>query len=171
MEKGIFILLLMLFFLFNISFVISASNESTIVQVDLIGFNSSSSDEIGIEVPDKIDLGELSSENLVSDEIGIYINNTGIKDIKVTPQLVDNEEDVFKWLFFRQQKTTSTNNTELITFKKIGDYYLDIDKPATGKNYRAGHFYLQLNLTGFTGRITEDVKDYQTEIVFLATIR
>ncbi len=156
-------------FLFGNSFVFAENNSSMIVEVDLIGFNSSSSDEIGIEVPDSLDLGELSKSNLVSDEVGLYINNTGTKDIRVTPMLIDSDEEIFKWLFFRTQKTDKEGIMN-ITYK-IGDYYLDINKPTTGKTFRAGHCYLQLNLTDFSGRIVDDINNYRAEIVFLATAR
>ena len=166
-----FVFAFMICLIVNISFIIAENNSSMIVEVDLIGFNSSSSEEIGIEVPDFVDLGELNKESMISEEIGLYINNTGAKDIRVTPILNNPDEEVFKWLFFRKQKTTSTGYTYLITFKKIGDYYLDIDKPVTGKTFRAGHCYLQLNLTDFNGRIVDDVNNYRAEIVFLATAR
>jgi hypothetical protein len=143
MKKVVLVTMLFIFsFIFGNGFVFAETNSSMTVEVDLIGFNSSSSDEIGIEVPDSLDLGELSKSNLISDEVGVYINNTGTRDIRVTPMLNDPEEEIFKWLFFRKQKTTSTNDTEIITFKKIGDYYLDIDKPVTGKTSRSGHCYL-----------------------------
>ena len=157
------------YFLFVNSLVLAEENLTTTVSVDLIGFNSTSIDEINIEVPDNIDLGEVSKTNPVSDEYSLYINNTGIKNIRVTPQLKDSEEEIFKNLYFRKQKTTSTNDTSLITFYRIGSYYLDIDKPLTGKTFRAGHCYMQLNLTDFSGRITEDIHDYKTEIMFIAT--
>jgi hypothetical protein len=168
MKRGIIFLLLM-FLLFNISFVFAEDNATTIIQVDLIGFNSSSSDEIGIEVPDKIDLGELNNNNKVSDEEGIQINNTGTIDIRVTPQLVDGDEEIFKWLFFRTQKSDKEGIMNISY--KIEDYYLDINKPLTGKTFNHAHCYVQLNLTDFSGRITEDIEDYKTEIVFLATAR
>lgn len=167
---NIFFVFLMVLFS-NTYLVFGYSNDSTTLQVDLVGFNSSSNEEIGIEVPDRIDLGELTNTGKSSDEVGVYINNTGTKNIRVTPQLADNDEEIFKYLFFRDQKTTSTNNTDLITFKQIGNYYLDIDKPLTGKTFRAGHCYLVLNLTEFSGRISEDVYDYSSEVIFIATER
>jgi hypothetical protein len=170
MKNVVFITILFIFaFIFGNSFVLAETNSSMTVQVDLIGFNSSSNDEIGIEVPDSLDLGELSKSSLISDEVGLYINNTGTKDIRVTPILNDPHEEIFKWLFFRTQKTDKDGVMNIT--HKIGDYYLDIDKPVTGKTYRAGHCYLQLNLTDFSGRIVDDVNNYKTEIVFLATSR
>ncbi|VVB78813.1 Uncharacterised protein [uncultured archaeon] len=160
-----------LFFSLNLVNAESSSNMTMKVKVDLTGFNSSSTGEISIWVPDSIDLGEVDKTDLVSDEVGIYINNTGGIDIRVTPELKDSEEEIFKYLYFRKQKSTSTNNTDLVSFKKIGDYYLDIDKPMTGKKYRAEHAYMQLNLSDFEGDIKEDVNDYNADIIFIATAR
>jgi len=157
--------------IFGNSFVLASNNQSMTVEVDLIGFNTSSSDEIGIEVPDYVDLGELTNSKKTSSEEGIWINNTGRIDLRVTPILNDPDEEIFKYLYFRKQQQTSTNNTDLITFKKIGDYYLDINKPGVGKTYSKEHCYLQLDLTDFTGIINEDVDNYRTDVVFLATAR
>lgn len=160
-----------LFCLFvNSFFVFAETNDSMFVQVDLIGFGSGSS-EIGIEVPDLVDLGELKKSSLLSSEEGIQINNTGTIDIRVTPLLNDPDEEIFKYLYFRKQQSTSTNNTDLVTFKKIGEYYLDINKPTTGKTFNHAHSYMQLNLTDFTGRINDDIDNYRAEILFLATAR
>jgi hypothetical protein len=170
----IFILLIILGITLSLGFsnvVALGENATMTVEVDIIGFNSTSGGEISIEVPDYIDLGEVSKNDLVSDEEGIWINNTGIVDIRVTPQLNDPEEEIFKYLYFRKQTSTVTNNTDLILFKKIGDYYIDINKPTTGKSYRAEHCYMQLNLSDFNGVIKEDVNNYQADIVFLATAR
>ena len=146
-------------------------NATMTVEVDLVGFNATSAGGISIWVPDEIDLGQVTKTKLTSSEKGIWINNTGTVDIRVTPELKDSDEEIFKYLYFRKQQSTSTNNTDLIIFKKIGDYHLDINKPGTGKKYRAEHCYMQLNLTDFDGEIREDVNNYNTEITFLATAR
>lgn len=168
-----FLIILAVTLLFSSGFVNAGEgiNASMNVKVDLVGFNITTGGEISIWVPDKIDLGEVSKTKLISSEEGIWINNTGIVDIRVTPELKDSEEEIFKYLYFRKQKSTTTNNTDLVTFYKIGDYYLDIDKPVTGKSFRAEHCYMQLNLTDFNGEIKEDVNNYNAEIIFLATAR
>ena len=171
-SASLFLIILGVTLSFSFSNVAAATGENATmtVKVDLVGFGTSEG-EISIWVPDEIDLGEVTKNDLVSNEKGIWINNTGTVDIKVTPQLVDPEEEIFSYLYFRKQQSTKTNNTDLITFYKIGDYSLNIDEPGTGKKYRAEHCYMQLNLTDFDGEIREDVDNYNTEIIFLATTR
>jgi hypothetical protein len=147
-------------------------NATTIMEVNLLGFSSGGiSPEVGIEVPDYLFLGNLSKVDPLSEEKAIYMNNTGKKDITVTPVLKDPTDEVFRQLFFRLQKSTSGEDKSVIEFKRIGEFSLDIDKPATGKVKRAGHCYTQLNLTGFENIIEEDVIAYRSEIIFIAMAR
>ena len=178
MKKGLYCVLIgvccfILFgcFLFS-SYVVLAdnTNETMVVEANIIGFANESANvtEVSIEVPDYIFLGDVTPGDPVSEEVGIYINNTGKVNVRISPELKDSDEEIFKYLYFRKQQSTSTNNTDLVTFKKIGDYYLDISKPQAGKRYRSGHCYMQLNLTDFDGDIKEDLVGHKADIVFLA---
>ena len=143
-------------------------NQTMSVGVNLIGF-STNTDEISIEVPDYIDLGNVSKSDPISDEKRVNINNTGTKDIRITPILKDGEEEIFKWLFFRTQM--SDKDGILNISHKIGDYSLDLNKPSTGKAKRSDTIYMKLNLTDFDGVIHEDALDYRTQISFIAVER
>ena len=144
-------------------------NSTMTVEVDLIGFNSSSSGgEISIEVPDFIDLGNVSKTDLVSKEVKVSINNTGTTAVSIIPIVYDPDEEIFKWLFFRTRQRA--DNESLNIFYKLRDYELSLNKPSPGRKIKE-YCYMQLNLTNFDGQIREDVIDYQADIIFLAIPR
>ncbi len=147
----------------------SYANDTMLVEVNLIGFgNASEVPEVAIEVPDYVNLGDVSKNNPISDEETIILNNTGKVNVTITPKLTDPEEEIFKWLFFRNYKSSSVHPDEAIP-KKIGIYSVSIDKPVTGKNSRSKNIYISLNLTDFDGEINEDIIGHSAEVTFFAT--
>lgn len=144
-----------------------SGNATMTVEANILGFANASENvsDVSIWVPDHINLGNVTKDDPVSDEVKIYINNTGRLAITVTPQLKDPDENIFSYLFFRTTKTT--NGTE-VTPQKIGEYSLNIDKPAAGSSYKSKYCYISLDLTNFDGEIKEDLIGYKTDVVFLA---
>jgi hypothetical protein len=144
---------------------LSGVNDTMTVEVDLIGFNVSEPGEgVGIEVQDYIYLGNVTKENLESDELKVYINNTGNVDVTVTPELVNSSEKIFSYLYFREHKTS--NGTAVIP-QKIGNYSLDIDKPSSGKSIRSASVYMHLNLTNYPDKISDEI-GHRTKVLFIA---
>ena len=141
----------------------SDANDTMIVEVNLLGFgNASETPEVAIEVPDYVNLGDVTKDDPVSNESDrMWINSTGTVNITVTPQITDSDEEIFKFLFFK--RITSDQ------WRKIGDWSLDIDKPKTGKG--KGQFYVRLDLTNFDGNINEDIIGYKNNVVFYAMAR
>lgn len=143
-------------------------NDTMTIEVNLLGFgNESTVPEVGIEVPDYVFLGNVSKDDPVSDEKTININNTGKTNITVTPQLREEGEEIFSWLYFRTMKS-STVHPELNIPYRIGEYNLIIEKPAVGNTKRSKNIYLRLNLTDFSGNLREDIIGYQKDIIFFA---
>jgi len=163
---------LVIIILFNSSatFAQTGSNGTMKVRVDLIGFNTTTSDEISIDVPNFIDLGNLTKDSLASKEEDFIIGNTGTKNITVTPQLKDPDEEILNWAYFRNYKTSTVHPDEAIQ-RRIGNYSVNINKPATGKTRQNKTVYIQINLADFTGTINEDVQNYEADIVFIAVER
>ncbi len=160
-----FMFILIFLILFSNSYVINAASESNgtmVVEVNLLGFgNVSETPDVSIEVPDYIFLGNITKDNPVSNESNkVYINNSGKVNVTITPQLADSEEEIFKWLFFKRIIEDP--------WQKIGNYSLNIDKPAAGNRVRSKYCYMKLDLTDFNGNITEDVIGHQTNIIFYA---
>jgi hypothetical protein len=142
------------------------ANNTMIVQANIIGFrNNVSYEGIAIQVPDFIDLGNVTNEEPVSKELKININNTGTVGIIVTPELSDPNEGIFSYLFFR---THMTSGGVQVPYNQIGNYSLEIDKPSTGSSVRKGYCYMRLNLTDFSAPITQDLIGHQAEITFWA---
>jgi hypothetical protein len=165
-KKGVLSIAFFLFSILLTSFILAEYNVSTEVGANILGFHSNATVyDVSIEVPDSINFGDVTKDSPVSDEIKIYINNTGRLPVTVTPQLFDSEETIFSYLFFR---TTKTSNGTEVPLTRIGDYSLDIDKPASGSPYRAKYCYISLDLTDFTGDTKEDLIGYKSKIVFLA---
>ena len=137
------------------------------VEVNIMGFANQSGNvsDVSIEVPDYINLGNVTKDNPVSEEVDVYINNTGKLPITVTPQLKDSDELIFSYLYFRTR--TSSGNESLNTFYQIGNYSLNLKKPVTDGKTKE-YFYMSLDLTNFDGEIKEDLTGYKADIVFLA---
>lgn len=161
------IIVVSIVFFLNINNVIADSGENgtMTVEVNLIGFSGPSGSQVEIEVPDYIFLGNVTKNELVSDEVRVEINNTGKVDVIVTPLLADSSEDIFSYLFFRSGKTS--NGTEIIP-KKIGEYSLNITKPSSGELFNDAHCYMMLNLTNYPDTINQDILGYRKDIVFFA---
>lgn len=141
----------------------SDANDTMIVEVNLLGFgNASETPEIAIEVPDYIFLGNVSKDDPVSNESDkMWINSTGTANITIMPQIDDPNEKIFQYLFFKRITSDS--------WKRIGNWSLDIDKPKTGKG--KGQFYVRLDLRNFNGNINEDIIGYTNNVVFYAMKR
>lgn len=163
----ILVLLIVLFNSFDV-YAADSYNDSMMVEVNLSGFSEDTPvGGVSIEVPEYINLGSVSRQDPVSDEVSIPINNTGGVPIIVTPMLKTNNDPIYQYLFFRTQKSSTVDPT-LAIFKRIGEYNVAIDKPASGKSSRSKSIYMQLNMTDFTGTINENMFGYKKEIVFVA---
>lgn len=174
MKKEYFIIsLVFLLLLINIVLIDAGEgvNETTTVEVDLIGFYQAPDpyDGVSIEVPEYIDFGTVEKDDPLSSELKVYINNTGTIDITVSPELANPLENIFNYLFFRTLKSSSVN-PDLTIFKQIGTYGLDIDAPSSG-GVRSKYCYVQLNLTDAADSIDEDLSGHEAEVVFWAMPR
>jgi hypothetical protein len=143
-------------------------NATMTVKANIIGFANGSINisDVSIEVPDYIFLGNVTGDNPVSEEPTLYMNNTGKVPITVTPQLKDDDEIIFSYLFFRTQKDDDEGIFNIS--KRIGNFSMNIDKPASGSRFKSKRFYMHLDLTDFDGEINEDLIGYQADIIFLA---
>ena len=137
------------------------------VEVDVYdvdsGQSSGGNGTVSVEVPDYIDFGDVD-EGGSSDELLIYINNTGNTDILVTPELVNNDE-IFENLYFRYQKTHYGIPVEQT---KIGDWSLNISAPSSGGS-KPGHFYVQLDLSDSGLSLDSDMVGHTADVRFVAT--
>jgi len=158
MKRGMIIILLAcLTFLLGLIF-ISADDNMT-VEANFVGYGGGT---FSIQVPDYIFLGSVSKDNPFKESNMIRINNTGVINAVVTPQLTSDSLEVFNYTYFRKQKSTTTNDTSLIEFHRIGEYSIDVNKKDDAT------FYMSLNLTDFNGTLPSDDINLSTTIKFTA---
>ena len=140
-------------FVFAVGAVSAASTATTIVNVDV------KPAEISFSVPEEINFGSLT-QGYKSNEIGFYVNNTGETDIRVEADLDSSYSgDIFQNLKFRK------NNT--VTSRTLASFYLTIKKPDNVNESVSQYAYTWLDLSKYTGEITETTHD-ETNLIFTA---
>lgn len=155
---GIILIGFMAFFALSFNVMAASGSEPiSTFEVDIYGPPVA---RIEIQVPDRIDLGNLSY-NSYSDDFKVEINNSGNVNINVRPVLVTSD-DIFKNLYFR--KRTSGNES---IFTKVGDWSMNITAP-TG-SVREDWFYARLDLRDYAGSITRDMLSQEANVKFIAT--
>ena len=166
-SRGIFPLFLALAFIISVV-AVAAGDDVMTVEADILDVgNSSENGTISIQVPDFIDLGNLS-EIGASEELKIYVNNTGTGAITVTPRLVNYTDNIFQNLYFREFKTSGGNPVIPI---QIGNWSFNISAPAGGESFRSKYFYMQLDLSDAGIDVSSDLIGHQTHVRFFATLR
>jgi len=119
---------------------------------------------VSIEVPDRVYLGNVSIGDK-SNELKIYINNTGTTNIQVTPKLVNGSEVIMSNLYLRKFQTSGGNP---VNYTRIGDFSFNITKPAGGETYNDGYFYAILDLTNYNSNLSTPLLNYEAQVKFIA---
>jgi hypothetical protein len=135
--------------------------------IDTQGGGNNQSGSISIQVPDFIDLGNVS-ETGISSEPQIYMNNTGTVAIVVTPQLSNYTDDIFDYLHFREFKTSGGNP---VTPQRIGNWSMNISAPSSGQTFRSKYFYMRLDLSQANIDLSDDLIGHQAHVRFFAVAR
>jgi len=134
------------------------NNPISKFEVDIYGPPASI---VNVSVPDRVDLGNLSY-NSYSDDVKVYVNNTGNVAVKIKPVLVNND-DIYANLYFR--KRTSGNES---TFTQIGNWSMNISSPGSS-GVESDWFYTRLDLRAYTGTISSDMLDRESDVKFVVT--
>lgn len=161
---------LALFFIFFLIIILSVVlikadilNRTINLEIDLIGFNETIiDDEISIDTFAFIDMGNITQSNPKTDNIKVYVNNTGNVDITVTPMLKNDSDPIFTNLYFKRILADP--------YSILGNFSLDIDKPLTS-DYRSKYFYMKLDLTNIIYPFETDMIDYRGELQIVAMSR
>lgn len=154
------------FLIFLATFLLIASvtaeqNASTTVEANILT-SGGSLDQISIEVPDHIFLGNVTQGD-ATDKTKVYVNNTGTVAVTITPRLVDGTNNIFENLFFQLRQTGNSSRVY-----QIGDYHLNISAPSTTNGKKSEYFYVWLDLSDFDEEIEEDMLGETAEVVFIA---
>lgn len=149
-------------FIFGISFFVSASSGSEPISTFEIDLYGPPPALISIQVPDSVDLGNISYGDDLSDDTKVEINNTGNVAVKVKPLLVNSGNEIFSNLYFR--KRTSGNES---TYTKIGDWSMNLSASTSG--VEKDWCYVRLDLRDYYGTIDQDMINERADIKFVAT--
>lgn len=152
-------LILLLVFFGILAFVSASSGSEPIstFEIDLYGPPPAI---VSIQVPDSVDLGNISYGDDLSDDIKVEINNTGNVAVNVKPVLVDSGDEIFSNLYFK--RITSD------PYSQIGNWSLNITAPTSG-GIRESYCYVRLDLREYEGTIDSDMIGEQADVKFIAT--
>ncbi|MBS3071703.1 hypothetical protein J4408_01800 [Candidatus Pacearchaeota archaeon] len=118
-------------------------------------------DVVSIEVPDSIYLGNVTyGFESATDEYKIFVNNTGTVNATITPMLINSSEQIFSHLYFG--RILSDN------FERIGNWSLELEKPAVFPGFKSSSFYIKLDLKDFSGDLNNDLVGHKTQVEFIA---
>lgn len=165
-KKGILLITLLATLLTLTTLV--AGNDITTLEANIVDSGTSGSNETGsisLQVPDFIDLEEVDEDGN-SEELKIYINNTGDVAITVTPQLIGYSDDIFSNLYFREFKTSGGSP---VTPQRIGSWSFNISAPTGGSEFRSKYFYMQLDLSDANIDLSSDLIGHRADVRFVAT--
>ena len=158
----IFASLLILIMLFYFA---SGLNDTMIVETNIFANGSSgNSTVIRVEVPDYLFFGNVTNFG-ESEELIVYVNNTGNVNIRVTPDIVNQSEMIFRNLYLRKFKTS---NGTAVNFSRIGTFSFNVTRPASGQTFNDEYFYIMLNLSNNPQNITSNIIGHRTNVKFFA---
>ena len=148
----------------------AAGTDVAVIEANIIDSQSpggGNNSTISVQVPDFINL-ENVTESGHSEELQIYINNTGTGAITVTPRLLNYTDNIFQNLYFREFKTSGGNP---VTPRQIGNWSVNISAPSSGSSVRSKYFYMQLDLSHADVDVSSDLIGHQANVRFFATPR
>jgi len=163
-NKAVFALAFLLVF-FAFFYFVSAGDDTMTVEANIFPSDGGDGDSIiRVEVPDYLFFGNVTNFGK-SEELKVYVNNTGNVDIKVTPRITNASEKIFSNLFLRKFKTS---NGISVNFTRIGDFSFDINKPESGEAFNDEYFYVILDLKNNTQNVSNNMIGHRTNVKFFA---
>ena len=145
----------------------SALNDTMTVEANIFANAGNNSTIIRVEVPDYLFFGNVTNFGM-SEELRVYVNNTGNVDITVTPDLLNSTEVIFSNLYLRKFRTS---NGTAVNFTRIGDFSFNINRPSSGQTFNDEYFYIMLDLTNNPQNITNNMIGHRTNVKFFAVAR
>ena len=133
----------------------SGSEPISVVEIDIYG---PPAPIISIQVPDSIDLGNISY-NGDGTRTRVDINNSGNVNVNIKPVLVDSGDQIFSNLYFIRRTTD--------VYTKIGTWSINVNASSSGVEQE--YFYMKLDLRDFNGNIVSDMLNERENIKFIAT--
>ena len=143
---GIFILLLLCLF-------VHAASDSMSVEVNVYA------PSVSLSVPDRIAFGNLT-KGYDSDQVDFLIYNTGTSNIKITAELENSSDNIFRYLYLWGSS---------ISQKRIENFTINISAPSAYGGSESKTIYSKLKLSEFNGTISSDLIGYKDNVIFWAT--
>jgi hypothetical protein len=140
--------------------IVSASSGSQPISTFEIDLYGPPPPVVSIQVPDRVDLGNISYGDDLGEDVKVDINNTGNVMVNVKPVLVDTGNEIYSGLYFR--RITSD------PYVRIGEWSMNISAPTSG-GVKESYFYVRLDLRDYSGTIDRDMINEQADIKFIAT--
>ncbi len=147
--KGVVVLLTLL-----LASPLCSAEQVMRVNADVIG------DIVSLSIPNEVFLGNVSRGFKTNESVQVTLTNTGNTDIAVTPELLE-QDSLFSNLYFKRIQSES--------FKRIGEFVLNISRPAEIGGMRQQGMYMKLDLTDYTGSIDAGVNRRYADVRFIVT--
>lgn len=114
---------------------------------------------VKVSVPDYVFLGSVGKGEQ-TENVKIYVNNTGNVNVTITPELVNKNDPYFKYIYFQRRVAEP--------YRKIGEFKFNISAPKSPKKYEDEYVYAKLDLRSFEGDIQENIQEYKSDVKFVA---
>jgi hypothetical protein len=95
-------------------------------------------------------------KGFASDDVRVDVVNTGTTNITITPRL-ESADTIFDNLFLKRRSADTPT--------KIGSFSMTIPKPTTMGGTSKDYFYMNLDLTSFSGSIDADMMNHQKKVI------
>jgi len=152
--KKIMSVMLFVCLMFSFGFVVADDSGTMTVKVNVL------KSVVGISVPDEVVFPDIASGYL-SERQDLDIENIGTVDISVSAELDGLYADtIFQHLAFRNILDDPLTEIRYFDF--------EILKPNTVGGTRSENIYMYLDLENYSGEITEDMMDHETDVTFYA---
>lgn len=152
MKKGAIRLVILFFSLiWGLSFCLATASSSAemTVSADILKTVASAT------INSTIYFGSLM-KGFASDDVRVDVVNTGTTNITITPRL-ESSDTIFDNLFLKRRSTDTPT--------RIGSFSMTIPKPTTMGGTSKDYFYMNLDLTSFTGSIDSDMINHQKKVI------
>jgi len=114
---------------------------------------------VSISVPDSVAFGEVYV-GYDSEQISFLINNTGTTDVRITAEMVNYSEKIFrKYLYLWGSG---------ISQKRVENFTMNISRPSSPEGIESKTVYAKLKLSEVEEEIEEDMVGYKSNVVFWA---
>jgi len=143
-------------FIFVLVISLSGADDDGVLRVeaDVIG------KFISIQVDDFVFLGNISVGQEVRSINPMKINNTGNVNISIYSGLVDQNDELFKNLYFSELASGPYN--------RIGGFVLSIPFSTDPDDIETESFYVKLNLKNYSGEFEEGINRVGANVKFYA---